>query len=170
VDLLRLRPGDRVLEIGCGPGLAVALAAAKATKGKIIGIDHSPIMIRQAEMRNRQAIEDGRVELIVGGIDRLERRIDPFDKIFSVNVVQFLASRAAFFTQAFDMLKPAGALATTYKPRSKGATRADAMRVADECVTHMTAAGFESIRIEELPLEPVPAISVVGLRSGVCNI
>ena len=118
VDLLRLRPGDRVLEIGCGPGLAIALAAAQATKGKIIGIDHSPVMIRQAEMRNRQAIEEGRVELIVGGLDRLERMVDRFDKIYSVNVVQFLANRAAFFTQASAMLKPASVLATTYMPRS----------------------------------------------------
>ena len=51
VELLEIAPGDRVLEFGCGPGLALAAAAARATSGRLVGIDHSSVMIEQARAR-----------------------------------------------------------------------------------------------------------------------
>jgi SAM-dependent methyltransferase len=49
VSLLDVRPADRVLEIGFGPGLAIAeLSRRVGDSGHVYGIDHSEVMLRQA--------------------------------------------------------------------------------------------------------------------------
>src|SRR5215831_14435455 len=57
VSLLDVRPTDRVLEIGFGPGLAIAwLSCRIGDSGQVYGIDHSDVMLRQAARRNAAAI------------------------------------------------------------------------------------------------------------------
>ena len=48
VDALPLKPGLRVLEIGCGPGAAAREVAARIGSGYVLGIDRSPRAIAQA--------------------------------------------------------------------------------------------------------------------------
>jgi ubiquinone/menaquinone biosynthesis C-methylase UbiE len=49
---LRLRPGQTVLDVGCGPGTDLeALAHAVGTAGRVIGIDHDPAMVEAARRR-----------------------------------------------------------------------------------------------------------------------
>ncbi len=50
-QLLDVQPTDRVLELGCGPGVALATLAAHATQGLVVGVDHSQVMIGQARRR-----------------------------------------------------------------------------------------------------------------------
>src|SRR3712207_5675999 len=47
VSLLDVRPEDRVLEIGFGPGLAIRELGRLARKGYVCGIDHSELMLRR---------------------------------------------------------------------------------------------------------------------------
>jgi cyclopropane fatty-acyl-phospholipid synthase-like methyltransferase len=49
VDALPLRPGLRVLEIGCGPGAAARAVAARVAPGTVLAIDRSARAIAQAE-------------------------------------------------------------------------------------------------------------------------
>ncbi|HEV3498662.1 MAG TPA: methyltransferase domain-containing protein, partial [Actinomycetes bacterium] len=55
VDCLDVGPADRMLDVGCGPGLAVAYAAG-ARGARAAGVDASEVMVAQARRRNRQAI------------------------------------------------------------------------------------------------------------------
>src|ERR1700753_1993782 len=55
VSLLDVRPADQVLEIGFGPGVAVA-ALVRAGAAHVYGIDHSGVMLRQASRRNAAGI------------------------------------------------------------------------------------------------------------------
>ncbi len=89
VSLLDVQPADRVLEIGFGPGLAVA-ELARAGAGHVYGIDHSGVMLRQASRRNAAAIRAGRVTLINASADQLPAALDgPFDAILAVNSLGF---------------------------------------------------------------------------------
>jgi cyclopropane fatty-acyl-phospholipid synthase-like methyltransferase len=164
VDLLEIAPDDRVLEFGCGPGLALAEAALRATRGRVVGIDHSSVMIEQARARLRKLGLEARIELRLAGVEALALLPGPFDKILSVNLVQFIADKPALFQSLHRLLAPGGRLATTYMPRHRGATAEDARRTAEELASFARAAGFADVRIEELPLKPVPAVCVLGSR------
>jgi SAM-dependent methyltransferase len=91
LELLSLEPEDRLLEIGFGPGIAIAKASEIITNGLIFGIDHSETMLRQAHKRNLAAIQRKRVQLQLGTVDSIPRFDRPFNKVFSANVVQFWA-------------------------------------------------------------------------------
>ncbi len=155
VELLEVQPADRVLEIGFDPGLAVECAARRATRGHVVGLDHSELMVRQARRRNAAAVREGRVDLRLGTVSRLPAFEAPFDKILAVNSL-------LFWDQPAERLRPGGRIAITTQPRAPGATAEDARRIGEEVATLLAQAGFAGIRQETLPLKPVPAVCVLG--------
>jgi SAM-dependent methyltransferase len=162
LELLDIRPEDRVLEVGFGPGLAVARAAERATTGKVVGVDHSPLMLRQARRRNAQAIRAGRVELLLGSADALPRFEERFDKILAVNVHMFWKDPASVLTNLRSVTKPGGVIALTLQPRNRGATMDDTQAAAKRMAASLEAAGFGEIRTEILEIPPVAAACVLG--------
>jgi len=164
VELLNIQAQDHVLELGCGPGLALEGCLGRATEGMVVGLDHSQTMLDQARMRNRQAFQNGRLQLRLGSLKELSGSTERYDKIFSVNVIQFLDDLHAAYTVFHDHVKPGGTVATTYMPRGKNPNRAKAWKMAEEVRHHMEGTGFAQVRVEELPLNPIPAICVIGTR------
>ncbi len=164
VGLLNVQPGDHVLEIGFGPGLAIAQVAGLAPQGRIVGVDHSALMVDRASRRNRRAIEAGLVELKVGGFELLPQLGEAFDTVFSVNVLQFFRERSAVLQTIRSVLKPGGLVATTVQPRQRGATAEDAQAFARALSKEMIDAGFREVTVRELDLKPVPAVCVLARR------
>src|SRR5215211_837603 len=89
VSLLDVQPSDRVLEIGFGPGVAIAELASRAPRGQVYGIDHSTVMVGQASRRNAAAIRAHRVLLAHASVEELPSFEDPLDAILAVNNVGF---------------------------------------------------------------------------------
>lgn len=162
VDLLNIQPQDHILEFGCGPGLGLQACLAQATGGVVLGLDHSRTMLHQAEVRNRMAVLDGRLHLRFGSLDELSGLHERFDKIFSVNVIQFFDDKFSVFKTLHAHLNPNGIAATTYMPRGRNPSRAKALILAEEVKQYMEQIGFVRIRMEELPLKPVPAVCILG--------
>jgi ubiquinone/menaquinone biosynthesis C-methylase UbiE len=164
VDSLNIQSGDRIIEIGCGPGLALEDCLVRVGDGHVVGLDHSQTMLDQARTRNAEAAREGRLDLRLGNLEDLAVADSSFDKVCSVNVVQFFPDRAAAFRKIYSLLKPKGVAATTYMPRGKNPDRENALNMAEEVKRHMEVAGFTNIRIEELPMEPTPAVCIIGER------
>lgn len=85
VSLLDVRPTERVLEVGFGPGVAIAALAARATRGDVYGVDHSEVMVAQASRRNAAAIRDARVRLVHASVAELPSFGEPVDAVLAVN-------------------------------------------------------------------------------------
>jgi SAM-dependent methyltransferase len=175
VDLLAIHPDDLVLEIGYGPGLSIAHAAGLASRGHVVGVDHSPVMLRQASRRNAAAIAAGRVELRRGTVADLAAPAETaagapirtpagFDKVFAVNVFMFWPDPVAVLRQVGELMRPGGVIALTLQPRDKGATAADARRAGDRMATALRDAGFVVDRVETLPLAPVDAACALARK------
>jgi SAM-dependent methyltransferase len=164
VEQLDLRQTDHVLEIGFGPGLAIAHVAQLAPHGRVVGIDHSALMVRNATRRNRDAIRSGLVELKMGGFDLLPRVGETFDKVFSVNVMMFVEDRVQALRAIRSVLRPDGIVATTFQPRHLGAKVEDAQVFGEKVSAEMREVGFGDISMKVLDLKPLPAICVLGRR------
>ncbi len=88
MSALAVRPGDTILEIGCGNGGAVSLVCERLDGGKILAIDRSAQMIALAKQRNADSIASGKAAFRT--IDLIALSVsDRFDKIFAVNVNTF---------------------------------------------------------------------------------
>jgi len=144
----------RVLEIGFGPGVAIAELAHRAGRGHIHGIDHSAVMVRRASRRNRAAVRAGRVELVQSSVDRLPRFDEPFDAILTVNSLGFWAEPVNRLRDLRRLLRPGGRIALVTQPRCPGATRDTTARAAQELQDLLTQAGFGQMRVETLELDP----------------
>ena len=108
VGLLDVQPHDRVLEIGFGPGIAIQELARQATSGLVVGVDHSEVMVRQAQKRNAAAVRAGRVDLRLGSAEALPGFDEPFDKILAVNSLMFWDDPVARLKELHDLLRPGG--------------------------------------------------------------
>ncbi len=88
VAALPLKPGMRVLEIGCGPGVAARLVAARIAPGMVLGIDRSARAISQAQARSTAEIAAGLLRLRQVAVDdlRLQPEDAPFDLAFAMRV------------------------------------------------------------------------------------
>jgi SAM-dependent methyltransferase len=161
VQLLDVQPTDRVIELGCGPGVAIAALATRASRGLVVGVDHSQVMIRQARRRNRAAIKAGRVRLIHAPVESLAISDGPFNAALAVNTVGMWPDPTARLRELAHLLRPGGRIALVSQPRCPGATAATSAVAANELADLLTEAGFEHLRTEILDLDP-PAACVLG--------
>jgi SAM-dependent methyltransferase len=165
VSLLAVRPADRVLEMGFGPGVAIA-ELARAGAGHVYGIDHSEVMVRQASKRNAAAIRAGRVTLVNASADRLPPGLDgPFDVILAVNSLGFWPAPAERLAELRQSLAPGGRIAIVSQPRCPGATASTSRRAAADIENLLRGAGFTHLRTATLPLSP-PAACVLAVNPG----
>lgn len=88
VEGLPLRPGLRVLEIGCGPGVAAREVSRRIGDGKIVAIDRSAKAIKLAVAGSATDLATGRLEFRNAAIEdfELERGEDRFDLAFAMRV------------------------------------------------------------------------------------
>jgi len=164
-SLLDVQPADQVLEIGFGPGVAIA-ELARAGAGHVYGIDHSGVMLRQASRRNAAVIRSGRVTLINASVDQLPAALDgPFDAILAVNSLGFWPEPAERLEELGRRLAPGGRIAIASQPRCPGATAGTSRNAADEVENLLRSAGFTQMSTETLPLSP-PVICVLAAAPG----
>jgi len=157
VQLLDIQPTDRVIELGCGPGVAIAALATQAIRGLVVGVDQSQVMIRQARRRNRAAIRAGRVRLIHTPVESLSISDGPFNAALAVNTVGMWPDPTARLRDLARLLRPAGRIALVSQPRSPGASAATSAAAANELAGMLTEAGFQHFRAEILDLHPPAA-------------
>jgi SAM-dependent methyltransferase len=87
-ELLRLRPGDRVLDVACGTGDDTrALAGFVGWSGRVTGVDRSPALIEEAKKRAGQGPQHC-VEFQVGDASRLEFGNNMFDGVRADRALQ----------------------------------------------------------------------------------
>lgn len=154
VNLLDLRPTDRVLEVGFGPGIAVAALAKATPRGHVYGIDHSAVMVAQASRRNRAAVRAGRVSLVHASVDRLPSFDEPLDAMLAVNSAQFWPDPVDRLRDLRRLLRPGGRIALVIQPRLPGANAETTAHAAREHEEMLTQAGFVEPRVDILDLDP----------------
>jgi SAM-dependent methyltransferase len=166
VSLLDVRPDDRVLEIGFGPGVAIGELSRRAPEGHVCGLDHSELMVRQATKRNAEGVRRGQVELRPGSAENLPAFDKPFDKILAVNALQFWDHPVERVSALRRLLRTGGRIAIAFQPRGRGATDEAARRGGQGIPAALRDAGFSDVRFETLELKPAVVCALGVNPSG----
>jgi ubiquinone/menaquinone biosynthesis C-methylase UbiE len=114
VEQLQVGPNDRVLEVGCGHGVAATLVCERIEGGHLTAIDRSPKMIEAARRRNAAYVEAGKAEFLVAALEDLDLGDRRFDKIFAVRVGLFHRDPERARRMAERWLAPGGTLLAVF--------------------------------------------------------
>jgi cyclopropane fatty-acyl-phospholipid synthase-like methyltransferase len=112
--------GERVLEVGCGHGVLVALLAGRGAE--VRALDRSPAMVAAAARRNRATVEAGRVRLEATSLLDADLGSEPFDVVVSFNVRAFWDAGAPRTWDVVDrVLAPHGRVVVAFSLMTAGA-------------------------------------------------
>jgi arsenite methyltransferase len=109
-SLGELRPGERVVDVGCGAGIDSLIAAKQVgPDGRVIGVDMTPYMLEKAR---RSAVETGleNVEFEEGYAEALPVEDGWADVVISNGVLNLMPDKAAALEEMSRVLKPGGRL------------------------------------------------------------
>ncbi len=111
LELLDAKPGEKILEVGCGTGHStIALAGCVGNTGHVDALDLSPKMVRQAEA-NVHALElNNRVTFIVGDAMKMDAPDASYDAVFMSFTLELFdrAELAKVLAEIRRVLRPGG--------------------------------------------------------------
>jgi SAM-dependent methyltransferase len=162
LSLLDVKPSDRMLEVGFGPGLAIEELSKIVTHGFIAGIDHSEEMVRQAGRRNAQAVRGGRIVLQRACASAPPAFDRPFDKIFTINSIHFWNEPVECLRKLRGLLRPGGLMAVTLQPRTHAATDETTAILGQEIAGKLERAGFSRCHLNIKKANPVAVACVLA--------
>jgi ubiquinone/menaquinone biosynthesis C-methylase UbiE len=150
IEMLDVRPDDKVLEVGFGPGVAIQLLLNRVPAGSVAGIDQSQEMVRQASARNAAALRSRRVDLRYGLAERLPFADETFDKALAINSMQVWPDARAGLREMQRMLKHGGNVALGFTINSG--------QPKEGVAESLAAAGFAQARIVDRSSEVAPVL------------
>jgi SAM-dependent methyltransferase len=160
VDTLEVQPADRLLEVGCGHGVAVSLVCEKLTTGTITAIDRSPKMIEMATRRNREHVDSGRALFEAVALEDADLGDRRFDKVFAFNVAPFWQQPERALGAVREHLAADGVVYLFWDARHF--SREGARDLGNELADKLREGGFSVDRVLVEDLRPVPAVCAMG--------
>ncbi len=153
-DLVEAKPGDTILDVGCGPGeLALLLAERVGSSGRVAGIDASPEMIARARQkaRRRHATVDFRLE----PVEALSFPDQQFDSVVSSFMYHHLPGdlKPRAVASIARVLKPGGRLCIVdFMPPADPSQRAPMATDSQALIDLLGETGFEAAALgHDLP-------------------
>jgi ubiquinone/menaquinone biosynthesis C-methylase UbiE len=159
--LMHLKPGERVLDLGCGAGWASRLLAQSVgggeRPGQVVGLDVSDEMIRRARAAS-QAYDN--ILFVVGSAQQIPWQEDFFDKVLSVESFYYYGDQGGALDEVRRVMAPGGELnilINLYEDNHYSLRWVEELNVPvqvkseQEYMDLLKAHGFENVRAERIP-------------------
>ena len=167
VNALPVSDNATVLEIGFGPGRALAQLARQTMAARIDGIDHSSLMVETARRRNQRAVSALRMNLTTGDVAALPACDNTYDVCFAVNNFQQWPDQAGAIREVHRVLKPDGRLCLSVRvpKRDTGIETVEhTLGTVSQAVSLLEQQSFEEIEKQEHDLGNRYAILIFGTK------
>ncbi len=149
VEIMNIRENERVLEIGFGPGVALAEIAKKVKDGFIAGIDPSDVMLKQ------------------GSISSLPFQSNTFNKMLLVNSLHHCPNPEENLKQVKHVLKPQGQLFVVEQPHTKNKQSEESIKNKAQKLNQLIqATGFITENVYTYELKNGMVFSVAARKEG----
>ena len=162
LQLMDLRPGQRVLDLGCGAGWATRLLARAVTEdttreANVVGLDVSDKMIRLAQDTSR---EFSNLRFVVGPATNIPERDDFFERVLSVESFYYYPDQGSALDEVFRVMAPGGRLfilINLYADNEYSLQWVDKLKVpvhmrsAAEYVSLLQQHGFDNVEWRQIP-------------------
>jgi arsenite methyltransferase len=159
---MELRPGERVLDLGCGSGWATRMLARLVSDGpegfgQVVGLDISDEMIRQARAESK---EFENILYVWGSAEKIPWEENFFDKVLSVESFYYYPDQDRALNELFRVMAPRGRmfiLINLYKDNPYSLQWVDKLKVPvhvrskDEYIELLQAHAFENIEAVQVP-------------------
>ncbi len=166
IRLMDLRPGERVLDLGCGSGWATRLLARLVGEGpegfgQVVGLDISDEMVRRARAASRD-LEN--ILYVTGSAQQIPWEENFFDKVLSVESFYYYPDQERVLGELFRVLAPRGRLfilINLYQDNPYSLQWVDKLKVpvqvrsAAEYEEMLRALAFEEVESRRIP-DPTP--------------
>lgn len=154
VDEVKLKDGEKVLDIGYGNGYLLQ-KLYKKTKSELYGIDISEDMKVQAEKRCKKAKSDGKLFLRVGNCCELPYNDEMFSAVTSINTVYFWSDTTKGLSEIRRTLKTGGSFYNIVYTKEfldrVSYTKKGFRKFSPEELTEFgRKAGFENIEVRDI--------------------
>jgi SAM-dependent methyltransferase len=161
VRLSGMGPGDPVVDVGCGPGVAVRYAARRGAV--VTGVDPAPVMLRVARLLTRRP---ARTRYVSGAAEAIPLPGDSASVVWSIATVHHWSDIDAGLREARRVLLPGGRLVAMERWARPGArghasygwTDQQANDFVDRCREH----GFADVRLERTTIGRRSTVSVIA--------
>lgn len=147
IEQLQIQPNDRVLDVGCGAGDALAQMLRGYNHVHVTGLDRSPTIVRSALRRNRTDVQAGRANVVEGNLGTLPFPDVQFDRVFSIHTLYFWDDVPAVLDEIERVLAPGGLFVITYcDGKGDGTWDGIASIVREQLIPAASALGFIDVQ------------------------
>jgi ubiquinone/menaquinone biosynthesis C-methylase UbiE len=144
VRMLRVKPGETVLDVACGPGVVARVAAEHVgPSGRVAGCDASEGMLSLARSKE---VPDGAapVTYVEASADALPFQDGAFDVVTCQQGIQFFPDRLAAAREMYRMLRPGGRVGITAWTAIENSPPFDALAAGLEAADAELAARYRA--------------------------
>lgn len=145
-----------ILDIGCGGGANLQRLMQRSFKGKVTGVDYSPVSVEKSKKVNADAINGGRCQVKEASVSTLPFKDNTFVMATAFETVYFWPDIEKSFAEVKRVLAPGGKFLIVNEDdglsgnNEKWENMIEGMHTytPDELNKHLTAAGFREITIK----------------------